>query len=75
MEQLLNVSIPLWAVAAYLVFQCFVQALPRPEEGSSKLYIWAYQFAHLLCMNLALVIDTTKKLKTSQAAPEVPLKP
>jgi len=35
----------------------------------------AYQFAHLLCMNLALVIDPTKKLKTSQAAPEVPLKP
>ena len=59
-----EIAIPLWVVFSYMVFMCMVQALPRPAEGkSSPFYVWVYQFAHLLCMNLSLVFDPEKKLK------------
>lgn len=64
MDVLMNVSIPLWALLAYLVFMCAVQALPRPVEGQAAAwYVWFYSFSHLLCMNLTLVIDPLKKLR------------
>lgn len=66
MDELLTMSIPLWAIGAYLVFMCAVQTMPRPTEQASFGYVWAYRFLHLLCMNLALFIDPAKKLKTSE---------
>jgi hypothetical protein len=63
MDALLNVSIPLWALAAYMVLMCMVQALPRPTEKSSPGFIFFYRFAHLISMNIALFADPTKKLK------------
>jgi hypothetical protein len=64
LSKIAEIAIPLWAVASYLVFMCAVQALPRPEQGAAPFYVWLYQFAHLLCMNLGLVIDPMKKFKT-----------
>ena len=64
MDAFMNMAVPLWAVLAYLLFMCAVQALPRPEQGSPPFYIWVYQFTHLLCMNLSLVFDPAKKLKS-----------
>jgi hypothetical protein len=63
MNELLSIKIPLLYALLYLVFMCAVQALPRPAENSRSLYIWIYQFFHLLCMNLQLFIDPTKRLK------------
>ena len=63
MDALLNVSIPLWAVLAYMVLMCIVQALPRPTEESSPGFIFLYRFLHLISMNVALFVDPTKKLK------------
>ena len=69
MNELMNIQIPLWAVAAYMVFMCAVQTLPRPLEGANPFYVWVYGFLHLLCLNLALVLDPTKKLKQEANAP------
>ena len=63
MDTLLNVSIPLWALIAYMVLMCAVQAMPRPDPTANSGYVWAYRFLHLLCMNLALFTDPLKKLK------------
>lgn len=57
-----SVTIPLWAVVAWVVFMCAVQALPRPSSNSPGVYVFLYQFGHLLALNLALVFDPKKKL-------------
>lgn len=71
MDALLNMSIPLWALLAYMVLMCAVQSMPRPDAGASPGYVWAYRFLHLLCMNLALFADPLKKLKSE--IPEQPV--
>jgi hypothetical protein len=71
MDALLNVSIPLWALAAYMVFMCAVSALPRPSEKSHPGYVWAFAFVHLLSMNLALFADPMKKFKSEMPDKEL----
>jgi hypothetical protein len=73
MEQLLNLNIPIWALLAYMVFMCLVQALPRPAGRSNQFYVWVYSFLHLLSCNLALFMDPAKKLQTQPPAPQPPL--
>jgi hypothetical protein len=63
-NELLNLQIPLWGLVAYMVFMCAVQTLPRPAENSPALYVWLYGFLHLLCCNLALVLDPAKKFQS-----------
>ena len=75
MTELLNYSIPVWMALVYLIFMCLVQAMPRPAAMSSQVYVWAYQFLHLLCMNLALVADPAKKLKRELPFSDSVLKP
>jgi hypothetical protein len=64
LSKIAEIAIPLWAVFGYMLFMCAVQALPRPGQNAAPFYVWVYQFAHLLCLNLALVIDPMKKFKT-----------
>ncbi len=65
---LLGVAIPLWVVGAWVVFMCAVQALPRPDDSSSKWYVFLYQFGHALSVNLALVFDPKKKTQPTDPA-------
>ena len=73
MNELMNVQVPLWLLALYGVFMCFVQSIPRPEATDSRIYITVYRFLHLLCINIQLFFDPTKKLKTE--APSVIISP
>ena len=57
---LLTYEIPVWIVIAVLIYNAAVQALPRPDDASSRWYVWAYQFAHLLAANIALTMDPRK---------------
>lgn len=58
--ELLQQGVPFWALGAYLIFMAAVQALPRPDEDSSKFYVWMYSFLHLLSINVKLAIDPRK---------------
>ncbi len=58
---LLTYEIPVWVVIAVLIYNAAVQALPRPDDASSRWYVWAYQFAHLLAANVVLALDPRKK--------------
>lgn len=40
------------AILAYWLFSSAVGALPTPEQGDSKLYQFAFRFAHGLAGNL-----------------------
>lgn len=50
----------------YLVFMAAVQALPRPTRESGAFYVWLYQFANLLAVNVRLAMRPRKErhLKT-----------
>lgn len=62
---LLTHPIPLWGIFLYLFYMAVVQALPRPEPPDSRGYIFLYRLAHLLAMNLSLVLDPQKRLPGS----------
>lgn len=53
-------QIPLWMVLAYGVFMAAVQALPRPTNGDTKMYVFMYQFLHLLSVNIVLALKPKK---------------
>jgi hypothetical protein len=62
MDQTPHISIPLWALIAYIVYMCAVQALPRPSQNSVPWYVFLYRFMHGLALNLALIVDPKKRM-------------
>jgi hypothetical protein len=41
-------------ILLYYVFNSMVQALPDPDQNSSKKYIFFFRFAHLLAANIVM---------------------
>jgi len=50
----------LLTVGAYWIFNAAVQAIPKPPDNAGPLWVWSYNFAHLLCANIN-VLGTRKK--------------
>lgn len=60
MYTFLNQAVPVYWLVIYAVYAAFVQALPRPDETSGKLYTFFYSFAHALALNVRLAFDPRK---------------
>lgn len=46
---------PEYLAAGIWIFNAAAQTMPTPREGGSQLYVWAFNFAHLLAGNIGLL--------------------
>ena len=62
MEQLITwvTAHPFQTFASYVAFMLAVQSLPKPDANSTKFYLWAYAFLHLMSVNVSLVAKVLK---------------
>lgn len=66
-------AIPEWLTGAvvYWVYSAAIQSLPDPDETSSKLYRFTFQFLHALAANINLVKKTSERAAIQEEAKTV----
>jgi len=53
--------------AAWYIYTCAVQALPKPDPANDKFYRWFYEFLHSLAGNWGLIVKAVQDRRWQKA--------